>query len=156
MGPIFKSYKLAGLRKGLKTAGKHCYKTDRLLSRTEREIIAKHNSNAWESCLKSLSSSALASRSLPFWVPLLTSFDDELWCGSINQINPFLPKLFWSCYLVTVIVNPKTPPHPIPNSNAISSTWLLRDSGQGSQPLWHFKKSTHPHTKQGLILSLNP
>ena len=30
--------------------------------------------------------------SCPACVPVLTSFNDELWCGSLSQINNFLPK----------------------------------------------------------------
>lgn len=37
--------------------------------------------------------SAPVSGAFPVWVPILTSFDGEQRCGSINQINPFLPVL---------------------------------------------------------------
>jgi hypothetical protein len=29
------------------------------------------------------------------WVPVLISFNDGLHCGSVSQINPFIPKLLW-------------------------------------------------------------
>jgi hypothetical protein len=42
--------------------------------------------------------------SCPVWVPVLTSFGEEEWCGSISQINPFLPKIFasWRCFITIV------------------------------------------------------
>ena len=38
--------------------------------------------------------------SCPVWVPVLTSFSDELWYGSVNQINPFFSKSLWSWYFI--------------------------------------------------------
>jgi hypothetical protein len=37
--------------------------------------------------------SASAPASWPAWVPVLTSFNDEHWYGSVSQINPFFPNL---------------------------------------------------------------
>ena len=39
------------------------------------------------------SASAPHSRFLPAQAPVLTSFDDELWGGSLSQISPFLPQV---------------------------------------------------------------
>jgi hypothetical protein len=37
------------------------------------------------------------------WVLVLTSFNEELWCGSVSQINPFLPKMLCSwCFTMAV------------------------------------------------------
>ena len=40
----------------------------------------------------------------PAWIPVLNSFDDAQCCGSIRQINPFLPSLLWSWCSITAIV----------------------------------------------------
>ena len=37
------------------------------------------------------------------WVPVLTSFSDEQWCGSVSQINLYLSKLLWSRCFITAI-----------------------------------------------------
>jgi hypothetical protein len=47
----------------------------------------------------------LSPSSWPAWVPpVLTSFDDDLWCGCIIRVNIFLAKLLWWCYSIPVIV----------------------------------------------------
>lgn len=38
----------------------------------------------------------LSPDSCPVWISVLTSFDDECWYGSINQINPSLPNLLFN------------------------------------------------------------
>lgn len=37
-------------------------------------------------------------------VPVLTSFDDEVWCGNVNQMNPFPPHVLFcsQCFLVVI------------------------------------------------------
>ena len=42
--------------------------------------------------------SAPASRT-SVWLPVLCSFNDEQWCGSVSQINPSFPKLFLASVL---------------------------------------------------------
>jgi hypothetical protein len=49
-------------------------------------------------------SSCLLSGSFPAWVLVLISFDDGLWCGSINWIILFFFGLLWSGCLITAIV----------------------------------------------------
>jgi hypothetical protein len=34
----------------------------------------------------------------------LTSFSDEQCCGSVRQINPFLPELLWSWCFITATI----------------------------------------------------
>ena len=44
----------------------------------------------------------LPTGSCPVGVPVLTSFSDGVQCGSVSQINPFLPNLFfWSWCFIT-------------------------------------------------------
>lgn len=42
--------------------------------------------------------------SSPAWIPVLTFFSDEQWYERKHQMNPFLPKLFWSWCFITLIV----------------------------------------------------
>jgi hypothetical protein len=48
----------------------------------------------------------------PIWVPALTSFNNEQWCGHLSQINPFLPGLLWSwCFITAMLALTGTPRH---------------------------------------------
>lgn len=59
-----------------------------------------------------ISAVAPVSRFLLIWVPVLTFFDDDQWCGNVSQINPLLPKLLWLwCFIVAIetLKNLETP-----------------------------------------------
>ena len=75
---------------------------------------ASHEEQA--SKLHSSMASVLASASrVLLWVPALTSFSNELQCGSVSKISPFLPNLlFWSwCFVTATETLTKTHTHPI-------------------------------------------
>jgi hypothetical protein len=55
---------------------------------------ARHQEQASQQHPSMASASVPASRFLPCWVPALTSFNDQQWCGMVSQIkNPFPAQL---------------------------------------------------------------
>lgn len=54
--------------------------------------------------------SAPAPSFLSIWIPVLTSFSNGQWCGSVSQINPFLPNLLLVMVFPPSNRNPKTHP----------------------------------------------
>ena len=61
---------------------------------------ASHEEQASKQHGSMASASAPASTFCPAWVPVLISFNDELYGGDINRINPFLPKWLQSQSLI--------------------------------------------------------
>lgn len=71
--------------------------------------------------------------SWPFGIPILATFDDELWYESLSQINCFLPKLLWTwCFIIAIVTQAKVCCH-----HPVSGIWhchLTRLRGWKSNP----------------------
>jgi hypothetical protein len=68
-----------------------------LESRQSNEQASKHHPSM-------ASVSAPASRFLPCFEFLPSLLDNELLYITLSEINPFLPKFFWSCFFITAMV----------------------------------------------------
>lgn len=57
----------------------------------------------------SMASGSVTPSACPVWLPVLTSFGDELWWGGVSHIKPFLPRLlWWWCFSTAVATLTKT------------------------------------------------